>query len=200
MKAEDEKWEWGDVGFDTKKKLWFVSLFNEKGKVAWYYAKNIILDGVCGVQYQWPHPGQLFWHVRERIFPENVREIEYDSKGDLVIKFIPVYSIEEDIPSNYLYLSYAFSLHTSKGFIEFYDDKHNLITTISNKWLIMEDLRRRTAGEFPKIRLIVEKKDITQIIITKTTAIVIGNVSGKRNIPVYSYLQNYHERNHEMKF
>jgi hypothetical protein len=43
------------------------------------------------------------------------------------------------------------------------------------RWIIVEDLRRVTVGEFPKIRMKVEKEDVKEIVITKTTAIIIGN-------------------------
>jgi hypothetical protein len=175
MTLTNEKWEWGDIGFDTKRKLWFAALFNETGKVEWHYAKNIVLDHISSIQYQWPHPGKNSWHVRERIFAENVKQIDYDEKGNLVIKFLPIFVHKESVPANYSYISYAFSLHTSKGFIDFYDENHKLVTTLSNKWIIVEDLKRRTIGEFPNIRLRVEKKDVKEIIITQTTAIIIGN-------------------------
>ena len=83
--CQSDPWHWADVGFDTTKKLWFVTLPNNKGTVQTYLARNIILKNGYGAQYHWPDGrGQRdFWHVRERIFANDVKSINCDDeKGE----------------------------------------------------------------------------------------------------------------------
>ena len=168
-------WLWANVGFDTTKKLWFVDLHNHGGTIQTYIAKNVILKDGYGVQYQWQNRGQhAFWHVRERIFASDVRSIEYDQSGNLVVESIPVEALEEETPANYSYLCYAFSLKTSRAFVEFYDMNHELLKKINEKWLVVEDVTRKTVGEYPNIRFRVEREDIKRIVVTKTALILMG--------------------------
>ena len=168
-------WLWANVGFDTIKKLWFVDLHNHGGTLQTYIAKNVILKDGYGVQYQWQNRGQhAFWHVRERIFASDVRSIGYDDRGNLVVESIRVESLDEEIPEDYAYLCYAFSLRTSRGFVEFYDCNSKLIKKINEKWIVVEDLTRKTIGEYPNIRFRVEREDVKKIIMTKTALILMG--------------------------
>ena len=168
-------WFWANVGFDTTKKLWFVDLHNNRGMTKLFIAKRIVLKDGYGIQYQWADRGpRSFWHVRERIFARDVRSIAYDDGGTLVIESIRVEEPEEEIPPDYAYVCYAYSLRTSGGFLEFYDANNKQLKKVSEKWIIVEDLTRTTAGEYPNIRLRVERKDIKKIIITKTAVIIQG--------------------------
>jgi len=167
-------WYWADVGFDTTKKLWFVSLFDHKGTVRSFIAKNIILKNGYGTQYEWPEKERAFWHVRERLFAADVRSIDYDKEGNLIVESIRVEQREEEIPQNYSYVTYAYSLKTSKGFVEFYDANDRMLKRINEKWITVEDLTRRTIGEYPHIRIRAEKSDIRKILVTKTMIIIEG--------------------------
>jgi len=169
------QWLWADIGFDTAKKLWFVNLFNFSGSTQSFVARNIIMRNGYGAQYQWPDPGPNgIWHVRERIFADDVKTIEYDEKGNLVVDSIRVESVEDQIPDDYAYLTYAYSLKTSRGFVEFYNANDKPVWRINEKWILVEDLNRKTIGEYPHIRIRIEKADVHRIIVTKTTIIIQG--------------------------
>jgi len=170
-----EPWSWADVGFDTAKKLWFVRLNNHKGMVQIFIAKSIILKNGYAVQYQWPDEGpREGWHVRERIYATEVKSIEYDSNGNLIVDSVRIEALDEETPQNFSYLCYAYSLKTSRGFVEFYDATNKLLKKINEKWIIVENLNRKTIGEFPHIRLRVERENIKKILITKSAVIIEG--------------------------
>ena len=175
MSSSAGQWLWADVGFDTAKKLWFVNLFNFGGLTQSFVARNIIMRNGYGAQYQWSDQGPNgIWHVRERIFAGDVKTIEYDEKGSLVIDSVRVESVEDQIPDDYAYLTYAYSLKTSRGFVEFYNANNKPAWRINEKWIIVEDLNRKTIGEYPHIRIRVEKTDIRKITVTKTAIIIQG--------------------------
>jgi hypothetical protein len=168
-------WLWANLGFDTTKKLWFVDLHNHKGTVQTYIAKNVILKDGYGTQYQWANRGpHAFWHVRERFFASDVKHINYDDSGNLVVESIRIESLSEEIPAGYSYLCYAFSRKTSRGFLEFFDADNRLLKRVNEMWIIVEDVTRKTIGEYPNIRIRVERESIRKIIFTKTAAIIMG--------------------------
>ena len=178
MSARAEPWIWGNIGFHTAKKLWFLELLNHKGLVNTYFASSIILRNGYGVQYQWPDRGpRPFWHVRERIFSEDVASITFDSTGNLIVAFAKPEVPDEQIPEDYTYITYAFSLKTARGFIEIYDSKDRLLKSIKNRWILVEDLTHKTVGEYPNIRLRVEREAIREILITKTAVILRGKLN-----------------------
>jgi hypothetical protein len=166
MSLRNIKWVWADIGYHPRRKIWFVDLHNEQGSVQIFYANSIIIDRVPSIQYQWSETGRIFWHVRD---------IEFDDEGNLVVHSLSIMMQKEKIPSSYSYLAYAFSLQTSKGFVEFYDKNNELLTTLTHKWIVIEDLERRTIGKYPNIRITAKKTDIKEIIATKSTIIIIGN-------------------------
>jgi hypothetical protein len=168
----------GDLGFDTAKKLWFVDLHDYKGSVKMFLARDIVLKDGPGIQYEWPDKGpREFWHVRERFYANEVRSIGYDESGTLVVEFVKVEALDEEVPPSYSYLIYAYSLRTSRGFVEFYDSNNKLLKAIREKWILVEDLTRKTVGEYPAIRLRVEREDIRKIVITKSAIVLRGNLS-----------------------
>jgi len=61
-----------------------------------------------------------------------VKTIEYDEKGNLVDS-IRVESVEDQISDGYTYLTYAYSLKTSRGFVWFYNASNNLVWRINEK-------------------------------------------------------------------
>lgn len=61
--------------------------------------------------------------------------------------------------------------------MEFYDSNNKLLKAIREKWILVEDLTRKTVGEYPAIRLRVEREDIRKIVITKTAIVLRGNLS-----------------------
>jgi len=175
MFSTPSPWLWANVGFDTMKKLWFVELYNHSGNTQTYIARNVILNDGYGVQYQWQNRGQhAFWHVRERIFASDVRRISYDESGNLVIESVRIEGVDEETPAHYSHLCYAFSLKTSRGFVEFFDANNKLLKKINEKWLVVEGLTRKTIGEYPNIRFRVEREDIKKIVVTKTALILMG--------------------------
>jgi len=140
-----------------------------------FIARNIILENGYGVQYQWPDEGpRAGWHVRERIYANEVNSIDYDTNGNLVVSSVKVVAVDEDVPQNYSYLCYAYSLKTSRGFVEFYDVNNKLLKRISEKWIIVENLSRKTIGEFPNIRLRVERQNVKKIVVTKSAVVIEG--------------------------
>jgi hypothetical protein len=140
-----------------------------------FIAKSIILDNGFGVQYQWPDEGpRNGWHVRERIYATDVKSIDYDANGSLVVTSVRVVAMDEEIPQNYSYICYAYSLRTSKGFVEFYDANNKLLKRINEKWILVENLSRKTVGEFPHIRLRVERQNIKKMLVTKSAIIIEG--------------------------
>lgn len=172
------QWYWGDLGFDTAKKLWFVDLHDYKGSVNLLLAHNVVLKNGPGVQYQWPNKApREFWHIRERFFVNEVRSIGYDDDGTLVVEFVKVETSSEKVPEDYSYLTYAYSLRTSRGTVEFYDASGAMLKAIRERWIFVEDLTRKTTGVYPMIRLRVERDDIKSIIVTKTTIALLGKLS-----------------------
>jgi hypothetical protein len=37
---------------------------------------------------------------------------------------------------------------------------------LNNRWILIEDVDRKSVGEYPKIRLRIEKKDVQKIVTT----------------------------------
>ena len=139
-----------------------------------YLAKGIILKDGYGVQYQWPDNRGEFWHVRERIYAHDVRSINYDKDGTLVVDSLKIESVDEVMPDDYAYLTYAYSLKTSRGFVEFYDKNDKQIQRTNEKWIIVEGLDRKTVGDYPNIRLRVERENVRKIVTTKTAIVISG--------------------------
>jgi len=171
------KWEWGDLGFDTDTKLWFIELYDYANLVEAYQATKILLKNGSGVQYQWPERGpDPMWHVRERIFSQDVHGIDYDEKGNLSIQFIPNHKFKEEIPENYDHLAYAYSLSTGKGFIEFCDSEDQILKRIDERWIVVENLSHETVGDYPNIRLVAKRKDIERIVVTDSCIVIEGKL------------------------
>jgi hypothetical protein len=193
--AEGSLWEFADIGFDTSKKLWFLQLFDAvNAGVGFYTAKNILMTGGCASQYEWKDmQGRPFWHVRERFLSSEVEGFQIDMKGNLLINFKKNrdgMDAEDRIPKNFSFLQYAYHL-TSKangnsldtapmGFVEFCSETGEVIGRLNNKWIVVEDVNRRTAGELPKIRIRVDRKDIGRIIATKSSVIIMSK-EGRRS-------------------
>lgn len=183
----------GDVGFDTEKKLWFVQVYNEINQsVGTYMAKTITLKGGRAAQYQWKDiQGRAFWHVRERFFAEEIENIGIDPSGvRLTITFKEDGGEAEDraVPPEFSYLEYAFHLSNKElaignrapmGFVEFFDTRGELVRRLNNRWIVIENIDRKSVGKYPKIRLRVEKKDVENIIATRTTIVIQGKSAQK---------------------
>ncbi len=184
-------WEFGDIGFDTEKKLWFVQLYNEVNQnVGTHMGKSVVLKHGRAAQYEWKDgQGRAFWHVRERFFADEVESISLDSGAEtLTVTFKEGRETGEDtqVPEDYTYILYAFHL-TSKelakgnkpplGFLEFYNSSDKLVRRLNNHWIIIEDLDRRSVGEYPSIRLRIEKEDVQRIVITRSTVVVQGRTA-----------------------
>jgi hypothetical protein len=181
-------WEFADIGFDTGKKLWFLQLFDSVNQnVGFYTAKSITINGGCGIQYEWKDmQGRPFWHVRERFLASEVEGFQIDVKGNLFINFKHGYNIRhnDDVPGDYAYLLYAYHLTTKEtvqsydqaplGFVEFCDKDGEIISRLNNKWIVVEDVKRKTVGELPKIRIRVDREEIARLIATRSTIVIVG--------------------------
>ena len=183
----DVLWEFADIGYDTGKKLWFVQLFDSVNQnVGFYTAKNITMNNGCAIQYQWKDmQGRPFWHVRERFQSSEVEGFQIDMKGNLIINFKRNHGEEDSsVPKNFAYLQYAYHLTTKEtpqsvdrspmGFVEFCNQAGDVLGRLNNRWIIIEDVNRRTTGELPKIRIRVDRKDIGRIIVSRSSVIIMS--------------------------
>ncbi len=177
-------WEFADLGFDTGKKLWFVQFYDETNKsVGSYFARTITINKGSAAQYQWKDTqGRPFWHVRERFFADDVEGFSVDPSGNVAVTFKDAPQREAGaVPEDFAYLTYAYHLSNKEdnqrapmGFVEFYSSGGDLLGRINNRWIIVEDVGRKTTGEYPKIRLRMERKDVKNIVVTKTAIILQG--------------------------
>lgn len=177
-------WEFADLGFDTGKKLWFLQFYNGRNEnVGTYFANTVTLTGGRAAQYEWKDgQGGPFWHVRERFFAAEIEKFSIDPSGGTIKLNFREEDQEDDTaaPAGFAYLIYAYHL-TSKdggrapmGFVDFYDSKGGLIQHVDNRWILVENLDRKTSGEFPHIRLRVEGEDVGRVIVTSTAIIIQG--------------------------
>jgi hypothetical protein len=181
-------WEFGDIGFDTDKKLWFVQLTNENNQnVGTYMAKTVVVKGGQATQYQWKDgQGRAYWHVRERFFADEIESIAVDPSGThltVTFKEGKGKADEDTVPQDFSYLLYAFHLQNKDilkgnraplGFVEFFDAKGGLIRRLNNRWIVIEDVDRKSVGDYPRIRLRIDKKDTDRVFATRTTIIIQG--------------------------
>jgi len=181
-------WEFGDIGFDTDKKLWFVQLTNEANQnVGTYMGKVLVVKRGRATQYQWKDSqGRAYWHVRERFFADEIESVGVDPSGNHVtVTFKDQKGADDDstVPQDFSYILYAFHLQNKDilkgnraplGFVEFFDVKGTLIRRLNNRWILIEDVDRKSVGEYPKIRLRIEKKDIDRVFATRTAVVVQG--------------------------
>jgi hypothetical protein len=181
-------WEFGDIGFDTEKKLWFVQLYNEANQnVGTYMGRRVVLKKGRAAQYQWKdQQGRAFWHVRERFFADEVENVGIDPSGALLTVVFKETSDDGDdasVPDEYSYILYAFHLTNKElakgnrspfGFLEFYSASDALVKRLNNRWIIIEDVDRKSVGDYPKIRLRVDKKDIQRVVVTRSSVVIQG--------------------------
>lgn len=180
-------WEYADLGFDTGKKLWFIQFYDETNKsVGSYFAKSITMDKGSAAQYEWKDSqGRAFWHVRERFFAREVDGFTVSPSGSISISFKEGEQGDAGaVPEDFAYLTYAYHLSNKEegerapmGFIEFFGPGGNLLRRIDNRWIVIEDASRKTTGDYPKIRLRMERKDITNIVVTRTVVVIQGSQS-----------------------
>jgi len=184
-------WEFGDIGFDTEKKLWFVQLYNEVNQnVGTHMGKRVVIKHGRAAQYEWKDgQGRAFWHVRERFFADEIESIALDAGAEvltIVFKENPERIDDGSAPEEYAYILYAFHLSSKElakgnkpplGFLEFYSPENKLVKRLNNRWIIIEDIDRKSVGEYPSIRLRIEKKDVTRIISTRTSVVIQGKLS-----------------------
>lgn len=177
-------WEFADLGFDTQKKLWFVQFYNAANEnVGTYFANSVNISGGRAAQYQWKDSkGALFWHVRERFYATEIEHLSMDpSAGVLTVVFKE--EAEEaggSVPADFAYLLYAYHLSSKgsgrapMGFVEFYDANASPVGRAENRWIIIERVKRRTFGEYPNVRIRIDRKDIGAITMTGTALVVKG--------------------------
>lgn len=179
---DQEFWEFADLGFDTKKKLWFIQFYNATNEnVGTYFARIIDITGGRATQYQWKDAeGRTFWHARERFYATEMESFSIDqTRGKITLVFKNEEEKKEgDVPSEFAYLLYAYHLSSKNGgrapmgFVEFYDAAGRSVGRLDNRWIIIEGVNRRTFGEPPRIRIRVERKEIGRIIASNTALII----------------------------
>lgn len=174
MPLVEQPWMWAYVGFDTGRRLWFVDLRNYGGTTQVVSAERLIIIRGNISQHQWPDRQRPFWHIREMLHSSDVTDLRLEAANTLVIESRAAQKAPAIAPSEYLYLCYAFSRRTSRGFIEFFDSKDKLIARIEDKWIIAEDVTHYSVGEYPNLRFRVDQNDIAELIITRTAAMIIG--------------------------
>jgi hypothetical protein len=176
-------WEYCDIGHATgQRKFWFLQFWDAKGQlVGTLNAKEIFLEGGCATQRQWTDQmGAPIWHVRETFFREEVDKVSMDAEGNIHISFGGHEDGTASVPKDYAYLVYAY--HWSRngkgrppmGFVEFCDEENRVLSSINNKWVIVEDIPRRTWGQYPKIRLRIEKSDVGNLEVGRSYVAIIG--------------------------
>jgi hypothetical protein len=178
-------WEFADLGFDTGKKLWFVQFYDETNKsVGSYFARSITINKGSAAQYEWKDTqGRAFWHVRERFFAREVEGFTVTPTGSVSISFKAGPAVDAGaVPEDFAYLTYAYHLsnrdeteRAPMGFVEFFNAKGDLLRRIDNRWIIIEDAGRKTVGDYPRIRLRMERSEVKNIIVTRTVIVLQGS-------------------------
>jgi hypothetical protein len=177
-------WEFGDIGFDTERKLWFIQLTSKTNEaVNTRHARDIKISGGTASQYQWKDTdGRPFWHVRERFFARDVKTISETPGGEIWIEFKDSSNSVTDVPREFGYLLYAYHLTDKNpsdsaspmGFLEFYSKEDELLYRIDKKWIILEGATHSTTGEYPRIRMRIERAHLTDLVVTASCVILRG--------------------------
>jgi len=180
-------WTYADIGFDTGKQLWIVQFHDAKGDGAGMLAaRSIAVRDGTSFQYEWADNGQLpngqvnprdFWHVRQRILPEHVLRVTMED-GAIAIEGIRGVEPEGEAPfpleEGVAAIEFAYSLGTSKGFVELVDAKGKVTKKLEGRWIITENLTMNTVGTYPHIRLRAEAEDVHGLVITGTSCTIVG--------------------------
>lgn len=189
MSSDSEQealWEFGDIGFDTARKLWFIQLTDKLNQVInTRHARSIVASGGIASQYQWKDTdGRAFWHVRERFYARDIKAISETPEGALHIQFRDSSTPETPKPPDkFAYLLYAYHL-TDKipsdskapmGFIEFFDEGDQLLARLDKKWIILEGVTHKTTGEYPGIRMRTEREDLAEVLVTSSCVVLRGS-------------------------
>jgi len=169
-------WDYAFLGFDTQKRLWFIDYFGPRNEnMGVQFGKNIIIKNGHGFQYQWSDEDRTgkFWHIREVILAQHVKQIYIDDNDNIIIEFKELNS-NDKVPDKFSFIRYAYHLGNGLGFVEFYDESNNKIHVINNKFIIVENLNHKTVGVYPKIRFHADRNDIDQVIVTNFVCIIKG--------------------------
>lgn len=178
-------WEFGDIGFDTARKQWFLTLTDERNQIiSSQYARQVVVHGGNAIQYQWKDlDGRPFWHVRERFSSRDIESITEMRDGTLCLRFRGHSADAGAVPVDYSYLAYAYHLNNKAdndhraplGFVDFFDGDDQHIMRIEQRWIVLEDIARKTWGEYPNIRLRIERSDIGDIMVTASCVVIRGS-------------------------
>jgi hypothetical protein len=159
-------WMFANVGFDTGRRLWMIEFYGPQGQ--WLGTTHAIAVEIVGgraKQFEWHDEQGQFWHVRERIYPEGLVQIEQEPTTDPLLRPGRIKLMYERLPSSdyqpsgWAAIEYAYDLKTSRGFVEFLDGNGTLLARLADRWIVAEDVRRTTVGEYPHIRIHVEAVD-----------------------------------------
>jgi hypothetical protein len=178
-----------DVGYNTQVGKWFADFNDYYQRNAGYMLGNSIeiIDGTT-FQAEWPDSTKEtierrnpFFHIRERIWSENIKNISIDSDDNIQICCVRGKEANSepptpvlDIDKNTIAIEIAYAIRTSNGFINFVDDKRNVIKQLLNKRIITENLYQKTVGTFPDIRLTTPVSSIAGLIVSGSTCIIVG--------------------------
>jgi hypothetical protein len=69
------------------------------------------------------------------------------------------------------------------GFLEFIDDKGQVLSRVDNRWIIVEGASCQTSGEYPNIRMRIKRSDIGEMILTATCAVIRGIAEAPQSRP-----------------
>jgi hypothetical protein len=179
-----QDWIFADIGFDTNLRLWMIEFYGpQRQLIRVVHTVGVSVKGGEAKQIEWhDNQGGEYYHIRERIYAENLSSMLQESSADplghpgkIIVTYDSAYEALY-VPDGYASLRYAYDLKTGKGFVEFFDVDGILLSKFTDKWIMVENVLRSTVGEYPKIRFLVRKEDITSITVTASAVVIAGNL------------------------
>jgi uncharacterized protein len=167
---EIEGWSYADIGYDRERKKWFVNVLDVNGKQLAVFVASKVELSVNGEQISWEDSKGGGWHVRERIYRKDVSRIV--QKGDSV-KIVGVVKKQAVIPENWEHLEYMYSRETGKANVRFFGGG-KMLGQINDVKVIAERVRRRTEEDNSDVRYGVDRKDVKDLIVTESVALILG--------------------------
>jgi hypothetical protein len=176
-------WEFADLGYDTDKLNWFLNFFNLANKLCGTFeARKIIMNKGTGAQYVWKDASGR-WHIRERFYRAGFDSLRVRNDGEVTLNFENCNeSLAEDreLLDSFSVLRYAYHVFRKGediapfGFMELCNQDGKVLSMINNKWILVENVRRETCGDFPHIRIQVRREDLKKITLTQSCIIISG--------------------------
>jgi hypothetical protein len=180
-----QDWLFANIGFDTNVKVWFIDFIGQNGKLlSRIFGPEVVVVGGNAKQIEWYDEGEgPFYHIRERIYPDGLISIRQEASDDpvhmpgkITITYKEITEEHDDgvptIPDTWETVRYAYDVKSSRGFAEFLDADGKLLCKITDRWILVEGLTRRTIGEFPNIRLEAKRQDVSRVVLTDTILVL----------------------------